>query len=84
MNHNLLDVAVWLPGADLPCFQDALYAVAGASSATGKPLHELPADLAYFSNDVLKDPDHRICLLDTLTRFSAAGDVKNKFSGSTT
>lgn len=79
MHHTLLDVALWPPTASLPCFQDVLYAVVGASRAMGRPLDDLPADPAYFSNGALEDADHRCCLLETLTRFTAVADVESKF-----
>lgn len=81
MPLTLLDVAFWLPTATLPCYEDALYAVVGAAAATGLSLDQLPADPAHVCVNTLADPDHRACLIDTLTRFAAAADAKIKPSG---
>ena len=81
MPLTLLDVAFWLPTATLPCHEDALCAVVGAAAATDKPLDRLPADPNHFCGGTVADPDHRACLIDTLTRFSVATDAKNSPSG---
>ena len=81
MPFTLLDVAFWLPTATLPCYEDALYAVVGASAASGLSLDQLPADPGHFCVHTLADQDHRACLLDVLARFYVATSAKSDPSG---
>lgn len=76
MPLTLLDVALWLPTAALPCYEDALYAVVGAAAATGLPLDQLPAEPTHLFFNTLADPDHRACLIDTIARFAVATNAK--------
>jgi hypothetical protein len=78
MPLSLLDVAFWLPTATLPCYEDALYAVVGASAASGLSLDQLPAEPTHLFFNTLADPDHRACLIDTIARFAVATNAKNK------
>lgn len=78
MPLTLLDVALWLPTAALPCYEDALYAVVEAA-ATGLPLDLLPAEPTHLFFNTLADPDHRACLIDTIARFTVATNAKNNF-----
>lgn len=81
MPLSLLDVAFWLPTATLPCYEDALYAVVGASAASGLSLDQIPADPTHFCVGTPIDPEHRTCLIETLARFAAADNAKNNPSG---
>lgn len=76
MPLSLLDVAVWPPTTTLPCYEDPLYGVVGATAATGLPLDQLPTDPAHFCVGTLTDPKHRTCLLDVLARFVVATSAK--------
>ena len=78
---SLLNVLFALVSADIPNFDDALYAVAGDAAATGLSLDQIPADPRHFCGHTLADPDHRACLLDVLARFAVATSAKNDSSG---
>lgn len=78
---SLLDVAFRPPTATLPCYEDALYAVVGASAASGLSLDQLPADRTHFCIGTPIDPEHRTCLIDMLARFAVATNAKSDLLG---
>lgn len=75
MSHSLLDVAFWLPTADIQTAQDALYALAGAAAATGKTLETLPADPEAFNATQLPDAEHRARVIATIKQYRATLDA---------
>lgn len=75
MPHSLLDIAFWLPTADIQTAQDAFYALAGAAAATGKTLEALPADPEAFDAAQLPDAEHRARVLATIKQYRATLDA---------
>lgn len=81
MPHSPLDVALWLPTADTKTPQDALHALAGAATETGKTLDAIPADTAAVEAAQLSYAEHRACVIATIKQYRATLDANFRKKG---